>query len=372
MSNNEKSKTKNPEYILKMGFVFIGIVVVIAIIIGSYLWNLMFDPEHFDVNKWANNAIFNGSISLAMMVLGFIAIGESAKAREDGKYQTRRAAFNDIVNSLYETARIVYLDPFISWYAERQVREKKIRYLTRHGMPRMDAEIIIDHASLEDLGRISGLNPGQKPSGSFGEDVLKKDKDGNEILIPAIRDTLVAYVEEALNGTISVEVEDASYYTTADKNKEAGLTSLERAQATERERVKSLRSSFISKILIGLLYVSLFALLAKEINEGLGEAEAIWNLILRLASATLGFVGGGFTGFSNTQFVYKWLGDKMRVLKEYNQYLDTKQYRPKTYEETVKERIEAVKKKEESDKASVIIPECLTQIPLQEDAQSGE
>ena len=121
-----------------------------------------------------------------------------------------------------------------------------------------------------------------------------------------------------------------------------------------------------------MLYVSLFALLAKEINEGLGEAEAIWNLILRLASATLGFVGGGFTGFSNTQFVYKWLGDKMRVLKEYNQYLDTKQYRPKTYEETVKERIEAVKKKEESDKASVIIPECLTQIPLQEDAQSGE
>ncbi len=355
--NKEKNKFKNPDYALKMGFVLIGVIVVLAIIIGSYLWNLMFDPEHFDVNKWANRAIFNGSISLAMMVLGFLAIGESAKAREDGKYQLRRAAFNDIVDGLYKNSRIVYLDQFVSWYAERQVREKRIRYLTKHGMPRMDAEIIIDHASLDDLEKISGLKPGQKPHGSFGEDVVKKDKDGNDILIPAIRDTLVAYVEESLDGTISVEVEDASYYTTADKNKKADLTSLERAQATEHERVKSLRWSFSSKVMIGLFYVTLFALLGVDLNTGLGKADAIWNLIFRLGSATLGFVSGGFIGFSNTQFIYKWLGDKMRVLNEYNQYFDTKEYQPKTYAESVKERIEAAKKKEEEEKASVVIPE---------------
>ena len=68
-------KNHDSEYVLKMGFVVIGVIVVLAIIIASWIWNLIFDPEHFDVNKWATRAIFNGSISLAMMVLGFIAIG---------------------------------------------------------------------------------------------------------------------------------------------------------------------------------------------------------------------------------------------------------------------------------------------------------
>ena len=352
-----KLKSKNPEYILKMGFVLIGVFVVLAIIIASWVWNLIFDPEHFDVNKWATRAIFNGSISLAMMVLGFVAVGESLKARETGKYMLRRNAFNDLVNQLYETSRIVYFDPFISWYAERQVREKKIRYLTKHGMPRMDAEAIIDHASLDDLEKISGLKPGEKPRGRSGEDIVKTDKNGNEILIPAIRDTLVAYVEETLNGTITVEVEDASYYTTADKNKKPDLTSLERAQATENERIKSLRYSFISKIVTGLVYVTMFALLGVDLNTGMGTPEAVWNLILRLGSATVGFIGGGFTGSSNAQFIYKWLGDKMRVLNEYNKYMDTGEYKPKSYAETAKERIAEVKRKEEQEKSvGIVLP----------------
>lgn len=356
---NKRFKDKDPDYILKMGFVAIGVVVVVAIIIASWVWNLIFDPEHFDVNKWANRAIFNGSISLAMMVLGFIAIGESLKAKEDGKYHQRREAFNEIVNKVYDSHRIVYLDPFISWYAERQVREKRIRYLTKHGMPRVDAEMVIDYASFDDLEKISGLRPGEKPSGKTGVDIIKKDKDGEDILIPAIRDTLVAYVEEVLNGMITVDVEDASYYTTADKNKNADLTSLERAQATERERVHSLRASFISKIAIGLVYVTMFAMLATDLNQGMGTPEAIWNLILRLGSATLGFAGGGFTGSSNTHFVYKWLGDKMRVLNEFNHFLDTGEYKPISYAESAKERIKAVKEREEADKAAVVDPEVV-------------
>ena len=362
MSKDSK-KNHDSEYILKMGFVVIGVIVVLAIIVASWIWNLIFDPEHFDVNKWATRAIFNGSISLAMMVLGFIAIGESLKAKETGKYQERRSVFNELVNDIYDTDKIVYFDPFISWYAERQVHEKRIRYLTKHGMPRMDAEIIIDYASFDDLEKISGLKPGEKPTGKFGEDLVKKDKDGNDVLIPAIRDTLVAYVEEVLSGIITVEVEDASYYLTADKNKKADLTSLERAQATENERIKSLRISFISKIVIGLVYVTLFALLAVDLNQGMGEAEAIWNLILRIGSATLGFVGGGFTGSSNTRFVYKWLGDKMRVLREYNKFLDSGEYKPKTYAETVKERIEVAKKREEDEKKAVVTPELVPEEP---------
>lgn len=361
MSSNLKDKEKkhSPDFVLKMGFVGIGVFVIFAIIFASWVWNIMFDPEHFDVNKWANRAIFNGSISLAMMVLGFVAVGESLKAKETGKYQERRNEFNRMVNELYENHRIVHLDPFISWYSERQVKEKRIRYLTRHGMPRMDAEVIIKYATLSDLSKISGLNQGEAPKGEMGEDLIKKDKDGNEILIPAIRDTLVAYVEEVLNGTITIDVEDASYYTSANKNNEPELTSLERAQATERERVHSLRKSFISKIVIGLVYVTLFALLGIDQNQDVGTPEAVWNLIFRIGSATLGFIGGGFAGSSNTHFLYKWLGEKMRVIKEFNNFYDTKEFQPKPYEETVKERIQAVKDKEQAAKEAIITPEVV-------------
>lgn len=345
MSDNKKTK-QSTDYILKMGFVVIGVVVVLAIIIASWIWNLMFDPEHFDVNKWATRAVFNGSLSLAMMVLGFVAVGESLKAKETGKFYMRMKDFADMVESLYNTSKIIYFDAFISWYAERQVREKKIRYLTKHGLPRIDAAIIIDHASLDDLEKISGLKPGEQPSGKHGEDILKKDKLGNEILIPSVSDTLVAYIEEVLRGEIALEVEDASYYITADKNKKPDLTSLERAPYTEEDRVRSLKISFIAKIIIGLAYVTLFALLGVDLNKGMGEAEAIWNLILRIGSATLGFIGGGLTGSVNTKFIYKWIGDKMRVINEYNQYYDRGEFVPKSYEDTVRERIEQIKKKQ--------------------------
>ena len=46
----DSKKNHDSEYILKMGFVVIGVIVVLAIIIASWIWNLIFDPEHFDVN----------------------------------------------------------------------------------------------------------------------------------------------------------------------------------------------------------------------------------------------------------------------------------------------------------------------------------
>ena len=174
-------------------------------------------------------------------------------------------------------------------------------------MPYMDAEVIVDHATAGDIEKISGLKKGVKPTGTMGEDVVKTLKDGTEILIPAIKDTMAAYVEEVLIGVITVEPETASYYTSADKNNKGNLTSLERPQQTEIERVKSMKRSFISKIIIGLGYTTLLALLAVDLSKGVGTAEAIWNLLYRIASATIGFAAGGFTGATNVRFLYKWL-----------------------------------------------------------------
>ena len=344
-------KNKKPEYVLKMGFVAIGVLMVIAIIIGSWVWNLVFSPSNFDINKWATRAIFNNALALIMMVLGFIAVDETLRAKENGKYNARRNLFNDLVTALVETGRIVFFDQFVSWYAEKQVREKKIKHLTKHGMSRMEAEIIVDYAIESDIPKITGLKAGEKPTGKIGEDVVRKDKNGKEILIPAIKDTLAFYVEEVLNGSVTVEAETAAYYTTADKNKGSNLESLEVAPATDRERVKSMRRSFIAKGISGIVYITLASLLVTEINEGAGTSEALWNFMFRVGSATFGFASGGFAGSTNVNFLYKWLGDKIRVINEYNKYYDLGEFVPKSYQETYKQRIEEAHKREEISNA---------------------
>ena len=350
-----KFKRKNPDYILKITFVILGVTVVFLAIIASWLWNLFFDPANFDLAKWANKAIFNTSVSLIMMSLGFIAINESLKARESGKYNLRVEAFNELVNQLFVTNTIVYFDQFLIWYSSKQLRDKKIKYLTRHGISVMDAQVLVDNATLDDIPTLTGLHQTEvekkiiffkfkkksitKPIGKKGEDIIRKDKDGRDILISAVNDTLAPYLEEVLNGTIYVDVEDSSYYITIDKNRDSNLTSLERAQHTEKDRVKSLRTSFISKGLMGIIYATLLALLVVDLNQGAGEAEAIWNLLARICAATFGFVTGGFAGITNVNYLYKEMGDKMKVDMEYKKYLDTKEFVPKTYDQILKEKL---------------------------------
>ncbi len=339
-------KKHNQDYMLKMGFVLIGVMVVLGIIIGSWVWELVFRPDSFDVNKWATKAIFNNALALAMMVLGFTAVNESLKSKEDGKYQLRRGKFNDMVIKMIENGRIVFFDQFISWYVERQVREKKIKHLTKMGLPRMEAEVIVDYAIPADIPVITGLNPGEKPKGNKGRDVVRKDREGNDILIPAVKDTLASYIEDVMSGDITVNAETAAYYTTADRNKEDNLESLEIPKATDKDRISSVRKAFLSKILTTIIYVTIASMLVADLNGDAGTAEALWNFVFRICAATAGFLSGGFSGSTNAAYLYKWLGDKMRVINEYNKFTDMKEFVPKSYAETYKDRIKAAKTEE--------------------------
>lgn len=350
----ESIKGKDQEYVVKMGFVFMGLFFVLMLIIGDYFWHLIFDPSQFNATKWGNRAIFNGSISLACMVLGFIALLESYKAKENGKYQKRLKAFNDKVKEIYDSIKILFFDQFITWYAERQLRNKKIKHLTSHGIPRIDAEIIIKYASERDIETLSGIRVGEEPKGEYGEDIVREDENGKEILIPAILDTQAPYVEEVLNGTIAVQTETASYYLSIGKNRKGNLESLERPMATEEDRVKSMKISFISKVIISLIYATLFSLLFVDLNNDTGTAEALWNALLRMLSATLGFITGGLAGLTDGKYQYKEMGEKMRVQMEYCQFFDNGEFVPVTYEETAQKRIEEYHKRKAERMAEVV------------------
>lgn len=324
---------KNPELRMKLAFVAIGIIAVLAIIFGSWVWNLAFSPETFDLNTWANNAVFNSCLSLGTMVLGFVAVRESMKGKEDGKYQSLLDAFNALVEGLYESGRIVWFDEFVPWLAQRQAREKKVSYLTKHGMGRREAEAVVDNATVADIPTLSGIKPGERPSERFGSDIVRKNREGEEVFIPAIKGTWACYVEDVLTDKISVDVDDPSYYLSASKDRGPDLTSLEKAQAADRDRVRSLRVSIISKIAIGLVYSALFSMFAVDRNSGIGTSEALWNLVFRLTVAALGLVCGGFTGDTDVRFLCKWIKDKMKVVRDFNEYCNSGEFKPRSFEE---------------------------------------
>ena len=106
----EHKKTRDGEYLVKIGFVTIGFLMVVAIILADYFWHLIFDPNYFDFNRWINRAIFNGSLGIVGMVLGFVAVLETLKSKENGKFQRRLSAFAKKVEAMYNSVKIVYFE----------------------------------------------------------------------------------------------------------------------------------------------------------------------------------------------------------------------------------------------------------------------
>lgn len=359
-SEEKKTKEKDPELMLKMTFVVVGVIIVLAFIVGRWLWNLVFDPEHFDVNKWASNEVINSSITLIMMVLGFIAVAETSKGKETSKFCGMKEEFNDIVEEMYNDGSIVYFDQFVPWQAERQLFNKKVRHLTKNGMGRMEAEAIIKYAKIGDIETISGVKPGskdKKKKDEYGKDIVRQDADGNDVLIPAIKASWAPYVEDVLTGRISIDVSDPSAYTSIGNSKHADLASLERTKADERERVKAVRKSFISKIITGLVMTGILGLLVVNLSTGATTSEALWSFLQNIISAVTGFAYGGFTGALDIRFLIKIIKDNMRVLREYKKCTDLNLFKPQSFEQTMGARIKAVKEEEKKARENVVIVE---------------
>lgn len=360
--NSDKKERKSIDYYFKIMVVAVGVVIVFAIILGSYLWNLIFNPEGFVLRTWLERVIFNTIIALTMMVLGFIDLDTTLRSSKKSEYFRDRGSFNEDVGSIYENDSVVYFDQFIPWHAERQLRRKKINYLTARGITTADAENLIDYASEEDLPIISGIRPNEQPTDKKGEDLVKKVKkrldDGSiveiEVVIPAIKGTNAAYVQDMLSGSVKIDVEDPSYYLTDSKTKDPGKTTLERAQSTENERRKYLRRQFVTKGLSMAVFSLIFSLLAPADSE-ISDAERAWVLIQRLAAAIGGFGSGALAGVINVSYVTRWINDKHKVVTDFIKFYGTKIFVPKTREQLDQAKIAEFRKKE----AETITPEVV-------------
>ena len=349
----EPRRKANIEYVFKITAVLAGVIMVFGVIIGSYFWNLVFDPSNFDLKLWLQNTIFIIIISLVMMVLGFIDMDATVKSMKRSNYNRDRAAFNEDVGSIYEDDTIVFFDQFIPWLAERQLRQKKIRYLTAHGISTADAENLIDYATEDDLPIISGIKPGEEPTDAKGKPIVREitlnGKNGEpmtkKVVVPAIKGKCAAYVQDMLSGAVTIDVEDPSYYLTDSKTKELGKTSLESSKGTEKERRKYVVRQFITKALF-VLVVSLITTLLAPSNHGGGDSGADATLAFRLVSAFGGFASGSLAGLINVTYTTRWINDKHKVVNDFIKFLKTGVFKPLTKEQMDELTIKAFEEKE--------------------------
>lgn len=356
----EPRRKANIEYVFKITAVLAGVIIVFGVIIGSYFWNLVFDPSNFDLKSWLQNTIFIIIISLVMMVLGFIDMDATVKSMKRSNYNRDRAAFNEDVGSIYEDDTIVFFDQFIPWLAERQLRQKKIRYLTAHGISTADAENLIDYATEDDLPIISGIKPGEEPTDAKGKPIVREitlnGKNGEpitkKVVVPAIKGKCAAYVQDMLSGAVTIDVEDPSYYLTDSKTKELGKTSLESSKGTEKERRKYVVRQFITKALF-VLVVSLITTLLAPSNQGGGDSGADATLAFRLVSAFGGFASGSLAGLINVTYTTRWINDKHKVVNDFIKFFKTGVFKPLTKEQMDELTIKAFEEKE-----AVSIDDC--------------
>ena len=366
----DKKDRKSLDFYFKMTIVVAGVALVFAIILGSYLWNLIFKPDQFNVKTWLERVVFCVLIALVMMVLGFLDLDSTLRASKRSDYSRDKASFNEDVGAIYENDTVVYFDQFIPWYTERELRQKKIRHLTAHGISTADAENLIDYADEEDLITISGIKPGDKATEKKGEDLVKTVRRKNakgemeevSVVIPAIKGTDAFYVQEALSGAVKIDVEDPSYYLTDSKTQDTGKTTLERAQSTEKERRRYIKRQFITKTGSMVVISFIMGLLATDDASGISSDERNWVLMQRLAAAIGGFGTGALMGVVNVSYVTRWINDKHKVVTQFIKFYKTGLFKPKTRKELDEIKIAEAKAKEEERKRNTIEPEIVDPI----------
>ncbi len=366
----DKKDRKSIDFYFKMTIVAAGVILVFAIILGSYFWNLIFNPEGFNVKSWLERIVFLILIALVMMVLGFLDLDSTLRASQRSDYSRDKASFNEDVGAIYENDTVVYFDQFIPWYAERQLRDKKIRHLTAHGISTADAENLIDYADEEDIVVISGIKPGDKATEKKGEDLVKTIRKRNakgemeefKVVIPAIKGTAAFYVQEALCGAVKIDVEDPSYYLTDSKTQDTGKTTLERAQSTEKERRRYIKRQFISKICSMVVISFIMGLLVTDEASGTSTDERNWILMQRIGAAVGGFGTGALMGVFNVAYVTRWINDKHKVVTQFIKCHKTGLFKPKTRKELDEIKIAEAKAKEEERKRNTIEPEVVDPI----------
>lgn len=323
----------------KLGFILTGSIALIIAIFATFLISTDFSLQEVDWQEWAVNFAINVIVSVLAIFLALNGVTEILKSKEEGSYQRCFDSLNELTEEVYSRNELVTFDGFVPWMEGHETRKAKINYLTRAGIDANIAKDIVDYASTSDIPTISGYDGKGRPSEAYGEEVIRKDRDGNDVYIPAIKGIWAKPVSKVLSNKVRVFFPNSAYFLTAFPNVDDDVSTGESALKTERKRRRLIRSNIASRIVSLALTSALLGVVAVDISLSDGWAEKLWSFISHLLIAITGFVNGGVLACTSVNYLVKELKDKIKMIRDFHQYLNSGEYKPVDYEEEKRRKI---------------------------------
>ena len=337
-----------------LSYVLLGVLLVFILVLT---WiPIVFDIGNLNFNKWFTNTLISIGIMIAAIILGEIFGEDKQKEKvvykldKDGNpteviigglYQKALYEFNKKLKELVDTQIHIYFHQFYIWFKARELKQKKESYLVDNGFDQMAAHLIVRFIEKDDLEKMK--------AGVFTK---VDEKTGKEIKFKKIHDDEYQVLLEIFSTDFQIDAPKYTYYLSAFGHS-TSESILE--QSTELEKREKINKTFhrVFKILLSVFISALLGMAAiQELTEG-GVKEAAVNTISRMISLVGGLLSGYMTSIVAVKLAAQKLENKTQVLSFMTSYMEKGEFKPKTYEELVKEE-EEQEKQVEGDSTPVV------------------
>lgn len=316
----------------------LGVVtlLIIAIVFVSLIFPLALDPSTFtDTEKrsqWiVNTIILTGLVTIGMTIFETIA-QDMLKGKENGKYQNALATYNKTREEIRKYDR-----EFASWkkdYDKKALREAQLNFLISKRIEK--PELILDN--------IDKFNPydlcdHQEKENGVWKDIKGKviTLDNNVSLLP-LEPEQVEAIMQVKEGKISIKPFPANYYLIID-SVALNVSQVNKADTLMRAKKENQTFTRTFRIVKMLLSSTLLAMITVKDFNNLANAEAWYLLISRLMTFGSGLVAGWLTADTDVKFDIDLLNDRTAMISLFSKDIQSGAYKPKTYEEQVKEKL---------------------------------
>ena len=137
---------------------------------------------------------------------------------------------------------------------------------------------------------------------------------------------------------------NSAYFLTTWSGQGDDVSTGESAIRTERKRRRVIRSSVASRIISLGLMSAMFGLITVDVAMAENLTEKVWTFLSRLFIVVAGFVNGGVLACTSVGYLVKELKDKIKMIRDFHQYLASGDYKPVDYEEEKRRKIEKHRK----------------------------
>lgn len=312
-------------------------ILIVAVVCVSLIFPLAIDPSTFtDSTKrsqWiVNTIILTGLVTIGMTIFETIA-QDMLKGKENGKYQTALATYSKVREEVRKYDR-----DFASWkkvYDKKALREAELNYLASKRIERPD--LILDN--IDKFNPYDLCDHQEKVDGAWQDIKGKAITLENKITLLPLEPEQVEAIMKVKEGKVGIRPFPANYYLVIDSIA-LNVSQVNKADTLMKAKKENQTFSRTFRIVKMLLSSTLMAMITVKDFNNLANAQAWYLLISRLMTFGSGLVAGWLSADTDVKFDIDLLNDRTAMLTMFNKDIISGAFKPKTYEEQVKEKLE--------------------------------